>query len=104
MKVNIEIECTPQEARAFMGLPDVARANDLYVDTLAQAMRGVRNPEQLGEYARQLAPMGQLGMKLFQNFVDGALRAGDRAPGAGSSPGEADGAGASPSAPGDKPR
>jgi Family of unknown function (DUF6489) len=24
MKVNIEIDCTPQEARAFLGLPDVA--------------------------------------------------------------------------------
>lgn len=24
MKVNFDIECTPQEARAFMGLPDVA--------------------------------------------------------------------------------
>lgn len=23
MKVNIEIDCTPQEARQFMGLPDV---------------------------------------------------------------------------------
>jgi hypothetical protein len=24
MKVNIEIDCTPEEARAFFGLPDVA--------------------------------------------------------------------------------
>ncbi len=24
MKVNVEIDCTPQEARAFFGLPDVA--------------------------------------------------------------------------------
>jgi hypothetical protein len=24
MKVNVEIECTPEEARAFFGLPDVA--------------------------------------------------------------------------------
>jgi hypothetical protein len=24
MKINIDIDCTPAEARAFMGLPDVA--------------------------------------------------------------------------------
>ncbi|MDZ4735977.1 MAG: DUF6489 family protein, partial [Rhodospirillaceae bacterium] len=24
MKVTIDIDCTPEEARAFMGLPDVA--------------------------------------------------------------------------------
>ncbi len=24
MKIKIEIECTPEEARAFLGLPDVA--------------------------------------------------------------------------------
>jgi Family of unknown function (DUF6489) len=24
MKINVEIDCTPQEARAFLGLPDVA--------------------------------------------------------------------------------
>ena len=24
MKINVEIDCTPEEARAFFGLPDVA--------------------------------------------------------------------------------
>ena len=28
MKVNVEIDCTPAEARAFLGLPDVAALND----------------------------------------------------------------------------
>ena len=76
MKVQIEIDCTPEEARTFMGLPDVAKANDIYVDTMAKAMKGVTNPDQLLQYAKQLAPMGQIGMKLFQNFVEGAASAG----------------------------
>jgi hypothetical protein len=25
MKVHVEIDCTPEEARRFMGLPDVTR-------------------------------------------------------------------------------
>lgn len=73
MKVNIEIDCTPEEARAFMGLPDVSKANDLYVDTITKAMKGVSSPDQLQEYARQLAPMGQAGLKLFQSFMEGGM-------------------------------
>ena len=28
MKLNVEIDCTPAEARAFLGLPDVSALND----------------------------------------------------------------------------
>ena len=76
MKVQIEIDCSPEEARTFMGLPDVSKANDIYVDTMSKAMKGVSNPEQLQQFAKQLAPMGQIGFKLFQNFVEGASTAG----------------------------
>ena len=76
MKVNIEIDCTPEEARSFMGLPDVSEANSVYVDSITKAMKGVSNPEQLQQFAKQLAPMGQIGFKLFQNFVEGATAAG----------------------------
>lgn len=75
MKVHVEIECTPEEARSFMGLPDVGKANDIYVDTITQAMKGVNNPEQLQDYVKQLAPMGQVGLKMFQNFVEGSMKA-----------------------------
>ena len=79
MKVQIEIDCSPEEARTFMGLPDVSKANDIYVDTMSKAMKGVSNPEQLQQFAKQLAPMGQIGFKLFQNFVEGASAAGGAA-------------------------
>ncbi|QZH76173.1 MAG: hypothetical protein JY451_06385 [Erythrobacter sp.] len=74
MKVHIEIDCTPEEARQFMGLPNVEQANAIYVDTIAKAMQGVSNTEQLEQYAQQLAPMGQMGLKMFQSFVEGASR------------------------------
>jgi len=74
MKINVEIECTPEEARSFMGLPDVSQANSIYVDNIAKAMKGVSNPDQLQEYAQALAPMGQVGLKLFQSFVEGGMR------------------------------
>lgn len=75
MKVNIEIDCTPEEARAFMGLPDVTKANDLYVENITKAMKGVTNPAQMQEFATALAPMGQVGMNLFKSFMEGGMRA-----------------------------
>jgi len=76
MKVSIEIDCTPEEARTFMGLPDVSKAQTVYVETMAKAMKGVTNPDQLQQYAQHLAPMGQVGLKLFQSFVEGGMKAG----------------------------
>ncbi len=72
MKMNIEIDCSPEEARRFMGLPDVEKANAAYVDAVSNAMKGVSSVDQLEEYAKQLAPMGQLGLKMFQNFMESA--------------------------------
>lgn len=78
MKMTVEIDCTPEEARRFMGLPDVEQANAAYVETMSAAMKGVSNTDQLERYARQLAPMGQFGLKLFQDFMDSAVQQGFR--------------------------
>jgi len=76
MKITIEVDCTPEEARSFMGLPDVSAANNVYVENIARAMQGVSSPDQLQQYASALAPMGQVGLKLFQSFVEGGMKAG----------------------------
>ena len=33
-------------------------------------MQGVGSIEQLQDYAKTLAPMGQMGLKLFQQFIE----------------------------------
>jgi len=71
MKVNVEIECTPEEARTFLGLPDVSKANGVYIEAIAKAMKGAGSVDQVQEFAKNLAPMGQVGMKLFQQFMEG---------------------------------
>ena len=38
MKVNIEIDCTPLEARRFMGLPDVEPMQTAVMDSLQKQM------------------------------------------------------------------
>ena len=70
MKINLEVDCTPLEARSFLGLPDVSKANEAYVDGVLKAMQGVGSIEQLQSYAQQLAPMGQMGLKLVQQLME----------------------------------
>ena len=38
MKVKIEIDCTPQEARTFLGQPDVEALNDWMVEQMKARM------------------------------------------------------------------
>lgn len=73
MKVNVEVECSPEEARRFLGLPDVTPANEAYVDALTKAMQGATNFDQLNELTKQVAPMGQMGLKLFQQFLENGV-------------------------------
>ncbi len=74
MKVNAEIDCTPEEARRLMGLPDLTKVHEAYLDAAAKAMQGAGSLDQLQDYARQLAPMGQMGLKLFQQFLEGGAK------------------------------
>ncbi len=39
MKMRIEVECSPEEARRFMGLPDVTALNDQLVDEMGKRLQ-----------------------------------------------------------------
>lgn len=72
MKVNVEIDCSPEEARRFMGLPDVSAVNQTYVDSVVDAMQGTSNLDQLQNLARNIAPMGEMGLRFFQQMMESA--------------------------------
>lgn len=73
MKVNIELDCTPEEMRTLVGLPDVTEVNKTYINGLVDAMQGVSNVEQLQKMAKNIAPMGEMGLKFFQNMMETAV-------------------------------
>lgn len=62
MKVKIEIECTPLEARSFLGLPDVTLLNDHFVAHMKQQMdENIHQlkPEELFKTWTQFGSMAQ---------------------------------------------
>jgi hypothetical protein len=71
MKVHVELDCTPEEARRLLGLPDVSKANEAYSEAVARMMQGAGSFDQLQDLAKQIAPMGEMGLKMFQQILAG---------------------------------
>lgn len=75
MKFNVDVECTPEEARAFLGLPDLKPIHDMYIQAVMDTMSGQANLEQMERMFRGLSPLGDAGMKMFSNLMDIGLGA-----------------------------
>lgn len=74
MKINVEVECTPEEARRVMGLPDFTPLHEKYVGALLDSMDGTVKPEMLEAMMKSWAPMGEAGMNFWRSLFDGATR------------------------------
>jgi len=76
MKMNIEIDMTPDESRRFLGLPDVSKAQDKMMAEIEKRMKAaidVNDPEAM---LRAWMPLGGQGFEQFQRFMfDSARRA-----------------------------
>ncbi len=80
MRVKVNIDCSPEEARRFMGLPDVTPVNERYVAMMTDAVSGASSIEQVEKMMKDFAPFGDMGMKMFKQFS--SLAGGDTKAGA----------------------
>ena len=76
MKVNVEIDCTPEEARRAMGLPDLTPIHERYVQMMLDTMESGVKPEMVEAMMRNWAPMGEAGLSLWRQLFDQASGAG----------------------------
>ncbi len=72
MKVTIDIDCTPEEARRFMGLPDLTPVHDAYVEKMKAAVADGPSAETFAEMAKAWGPMSEAGMNLWRQMLEGA--------------------------------
>jgi len=70
MKFHVDVECTPEEARAFLGLPDLGPIHDRYIQLVLDAMNGQTNLEQINQMFRSMSPIGDAGLKMFSSLMD----------------------------------
>ncbi len=74
MRLTVNIDCTPEEARAFFGQPDVAGLNQMIVDEMTK--RAKANIETLADPERlmaQMIAMGGKGIEGMQALMGAAM-------------------------------
>jgi hypothetical protein len=72
MKMTIEVDCTPEEARRFLGLPDVSALNEHMVSEMSKridANINLLNPE---EFMKNWMTFGAGAQEQFRKFMDAA--------------------------------
>jgi len=71
MNVKIDIECTPEEARRFMGLPDLSVVHEAYLKKMTETMTSATSPDMIEAMLKSWAPMSDLSLKMFQQMAGG---------------------------------
>ena len=82
MKVKIDIDCTPEEARQFLGLPDLGPINETLTTAIRERIE--QNIEMVSPefYLRQWYSMGGQASDQFMQMMAAGARAAAGAPGA----------------------
>ena len=76
MKVHVEIDMTPEEARRVMGLPDVAKLQEDMLKEMQKRMKAALDTSDPEAMMRAWMPLGGQGFEQFQRFLwDSAKRA-----------------------------
>ncbi len=76
MKINVEVDCTPEEARAAIGLPDLTPLHEKYVSMMGEAMQGGVPPEMLETVMKSWAPMGEAGLNFWRKMFESGTKPG----------------------------
>ncbi len=76
MKVNIEIECEPAEARAFLGLPNVEPLNDHLVAEMQKRMDANMSAMQPEELLKTWTSFGLQAQAQFRRLMESAVAKG----------------------------
>ena len=74
MRLTVNVDLTPEEARAFFGMPDVGPLNKMIVDEMMK--RAKENMDTLADperFVAQMIAMGGKGLEGFQALMGAAL-------------------------------
>jgi len=74
MKVTVDVDLTPEEARRLMGLPDLEPMQQRLLEQLEKQIASnlsYMDPEQL---VKSVLPMGAQGLEQFQNMLWGLAK------------------------------
>jgi len=68
MKVTVNVDCSPEEARSFLGLPDVKPMQDALMAELEERMRANLNAMDPETMMKTWLPVGVQSIEQFQKL------------------------------------
>lgn len=78
MKITVDVDCTPEEARTFLGLPDVKPMQDALLRQAEERMSAAMQAMDPETMMRTWMPAGVQGMEQLQKFWTGFVSAATR--------------------------
>ncbi|HEX8379805.1 MAG TPA: DUF6489 family protein [Allosphingosinicella sp.] len=71
MKISVDVDCTPEEARRFLGFPDLTPVHEAYVQRLTKVASEGLTAESAAEMMRSWGPMNEAGMAMWRSMLEG---------------------------------
>ena len=75
MKMTIEVDCSPEEARRFLGLPDVGALNEHLVDEMRKRMDANMAMISPDELVKNWLSFGAGAQEQFRKLMEAGLSA-----------------------------
>jgi Family of unknown function (DUF6489) len=69
MKFNIEVDCTPEEVRRLVGLPDLTGVHEVYLGQMKNVMTKGLTPDMMEGLVRNWVPMGGQGVDFVRDLI-----------------------------------
>ena len=70
MKVTVDVDCTPEEARRFMGLPDLSSVHEAYVEKMRKTVTDGVGPDQFVDMMKSWGPMSEGALNLWRTMFE----------------------------------
>jgi hypothetical protein len=70
MKISVDVDCTPEEARRFLGLPDLTPVHAAYVERMTKFVTDASSAEAFGEMVKSWGPMTEAGMTMWRQAME----------------------------------
>jgi len=70
VKITVDVDCTPEEARRFLGLPDLGPLHETYLAKMRSAIDQGITPETIQSMMQSWSPMGEAGLSLWRQMLD----------------------------------
>lgn len=70
MKVTLDVDCTPEEARRFLGLPDLTPVHQAYIEQMSKSIAEGLGQDHFAEMMKNWGPMSEGALTMWKTMFE----------------------------------